>query len=87
MEYGFWREYQTTYVTFGSAKELGIDDYAANLYATFTIGKETFYVKGVMGCGTLIINEECLKTIPSNLDGTDQSNIKWSICFRQTCRQ
>lgn len=87
MEYGHWTEYQAVYVTFGSAKELGIDDAARNLYATFTIGRETFYVRGEMGCGTLIVNEECLSTFTKNLDGRDQGNNKWSICFRQKCNQ
>ncbi|MDZ4665464.1 MAG: hypothetical protein SGJ15_11340 [Bacteroidota bacterium] len=84
-QYGTWSKYESVNVTFLSGAELGKKMEATNLYAIIYWGNTTYTVLGHVGCGTTVVTEDCLATIPYNLDGRDTNNNEWSICFRQKC--
>lgn len=84
-QYGNWSNYESVNVTFLSGAELGKKMEATNLYAIIYWGNKTYTVLGHTGCGTTFITQECLGSIPYNLDGRDNNNTEWSICFRQKC--
>ena len=83
-ERGTWSQYSYVNVKFLSGSELG-QGVANNLYAIIYWGNTNYIIQGNMGCGTTVITVECLKTIPYNLDGRDNNNNEWSICFRSAC--
>lgn len=84
-QYGNWSMYESVKVTFLSGAELGKRTEARNLYAIIYWGNKTYTVLGHIGCGTTIITKECLASIPYNLDGKDENDTEWSICFKQKC--